>query len=984
MNKFYLRSIHTVLFSLQPSKATRSLFVVLLVFNLFFASTVFGQTVGDYRSNGNVTFNAATNWQNYNGTAWVTTTIAPKDASYTVSNTINVRSGDTSTVSISVTIAAKLSVEGTFTLNSSANLSIGSIVVNYNGAGNAVVVNAGSALTVNGDFTVTKGDMNVAGTVYIDGNFESTTGNVDVTGGGSMASSGFMKSQGSGTIFGSTGDCGTGPCSGTSLNCPSSISPASQVICQSSQSAPITFTSSGATVVRWQSTTDFLTFTDITNTTTTLPAQTLTQTTRFRAVYTSSGCSGSINSPYATVTVTPATVGGTVSGGTTICSGSTSGLLTLNGNTGNVVRWESSVSPFSSWNPITNTSNTYTSGVLTQTTQFRAVVQRGTCTSATSATTTVTIDNTNTWTGNTTSWFTPSNWSCGSLPTATTDVVIPTNVTRKPIIDDSSKIALANTLTVSSGSSLIVNSSNTIKVTDKVTNNSGTITFEDSASLVQINNASVNSGNITYKRYVSIRNTDYTYWSSPVALYTLGGVSQNKTLSDKYYSYNSTIDNWEQESPATIMTAGLGYIVRGPEPTSIQPVPPPPPGLYEAPFVGVPNNGNKSVSSIIANRSYLLGNPYPSAISADKFLIANAGVLNGTLYFWTHKTQIGVGGSNPGTGTYAYSGDDYAVYNATGGVGAAPSDIDPQTNLPYRGPSPSGSDKPNGFISVGQGFFASTQVSPSGSSIVFDNSMREVGGTTLPDGTKINEQFFKTKNPNTKTASTIEKHRIWLNLSNTQGAFKQTLIGYVSNAINDYDSRFDGESFDGNEFVDFYSINQDKNLVIQGRALPFDENDEVPLGFRSTIDGTFTINIDQVDGSLMNQAVFIEDKLTNTVFDLKSGNYTFNTFAGTFNDRFVLRYTDKTLSIGELDGNDGIIALYSNNYKTLIIRNNVTDATVNAVELFNLLGQNIANWDVKENEQTNIQIPIKNVSSEIYIVKVKTTKGEFSKKIIIK
>lgn len=72
----------------------RSLFVAFVVFNLFFANTVFAQTIGDYRSNGNVTFNAATNWQIYNGTAWITTTIAPKDASYTVSNTINVRSGN--------------------------------------------------------------------------------------------------------------------------------------------------------------------------------------------------------------------------------------------------------------------------------------------------------------------------------------------------------------------------------------------------------------------------------------------------------------------------------------------------------------------------------------------------------------------------------------------------------------------------------------------------------------------------------------------------------------------------------------------------------------------------------------------------------------------------------------------------------------------------------------------------------------------------
>ena len=113
-------------------------------------------------------------------------------------------------------------------------------------------------------------------------------------------------------------------------------------------------------------------------------------------------------------------------------------------------------------------------------------------------------------------------------------------------------------------------------------------------------------------------------------------------------------------------------------------------------------------------------------------------------------------------------------------------------------------------------------------------------------------------------------------------------------------------------------------------------------------------------------------------------NYTFNTAAGTFDDRFVLSYTNKTLSLDETDKVDGILVLYSNNYKSLIVHNNSLDSNVNKVTLYNMIGQNIANWDINENEQTNIQIPIKNIDSGIYIVKVKTTKGESNKKIIIR
>ncbi len=67
-------------------------------------------------------------------------------------------------------------------------------------------------------------------------------------------------------------------------------------------------------------------------------------------------------------------VGGEVTPDREVCSGSNSGLLTLNGYVGTIVRWEYSTDGGTVWTPIANTNETYTSGALTQTTQFRAVV----------------------------------------------------------------------------------------------------------------------------------------------------------------------------------------------------------------------------------------------------------------------------------------------------------------------------------------------------------------------------------------------------------------------------------------------------------------------------------------------------------------------------------------------------------------------------------------------------------------------------------
>jgi hypothetical protein len=54
------------------------------------------------------------------------------------------------------------------------------------------------------------------------------------------------------------------------------------------------------------------------------------------------------------------------------------------------------------------------------------------------------------------------------------------------------------------------------------------------------------------------------------------------------------------------------------------------------------------------------------------------------------------------------------------------------------------------------------------------------------------------------------------------------------------------------------------------------------------------------------------------------------------------------------------------------------------VSLFNIAGQNNTRWNSKDGQQATIHIPIKNLNSGVYIVKVKTTEGEISKKIIVK
>jgi LEA14-like dessication related protein len=52
------------------------------------------------------------------------------------------------------------------------------------------------------------------------------------------------------------------------------------------------------------------------------------------------------------------------------------------------------------------------------------------------------------------------------------------------------------------------------------------------------------------------------------------------------------------------------------------------------------------------------------------------------------------------------------------------------------------------------------------------------------------------------------------------------------------------------------------------------------------------------------------------------------------------------------------------------------------VNVFNILGQSINSWKIENQEQTNINLPITNMTAGIYIVKVKTSQGEINKKIV--
>lgn len=481
----------------------------------------------------------------------------------------------------------------------------------------------------------------------------------------------------------------------------------------------------------------------------------------------------------------------------------------------------------------------------------------------------------------------------------------------------------ACSLTIASGVNLVVPTGVTLNVLNAVSvSSTGSLTFENNSSLVQTNNVA-NTGNIIYRRISKpVRRYDFTYWSSPIysSAYTLKTLS-TATLGDKYYYYDSPTNTWKINYNGTMtMMPAIAYSVRAPQTYSITSG-----ATYLATFTGVPNNGNYSVTTT-AGKWHLVGNPYPSAISADAFINGNLHV--GALYFWTHNSPPS--DAVAGDAKYNYTSDDYAAYTLAGGTGTT-----------------TGADRPNGYIAAGQGIFVKSSTT---APIVFTNSMRRSGNNT---------QFFKT------AGDTENKNRIWLNFSNTQGAFKQLLLGYMDGATNNIDDNYDAVTMNANSYLDFYSISNAKKLTIQARALPFDNTEIIPLGYKTTIASDFTISINDVDGFFTGQEVYLEDKLLDKIHDLRTSNYTFSSAIGTFTDRFVLRYTNKTLGNENFESADNNLLV---SVKDKIVKVNSLNENIKEVSVYDIAGHLL--YNKKKVNETELSIQNLQSSNQVLLVKV--------------
>lgn len=434
-------------------------------------------------------------------------------------------------------------------------------------------------------------------------------------------------------------------------------------------------------------------------------------------------------------------------------------------------------------------------------------------------------------------------------------------------------------LTVDSGISVTIGAGKFIRVMNEIVNNNASasqFTVESDGSLIQVNDASVNTGNITVKRNANLKRLDYNYWGSPVSGQNIRSFSPG-TLASRFYTYNETDDYFYWIDPyANTFEKGKGYAIRASNTAAATPE------TFVGQFVGAPHNGLVSIPLAYTDADHgynLIANPYPSNIDFSQFYSMNSDKVNHLAYFWTNvNPNPAMQGSNYPNGGYL---NNYAIFNGSGGVPAMTTGTQ---DMPT----------PTNFIKVGQGFIIKAKAS---------------GTATMNNSVRVEDDFaiFFNRMAQPKEEDT---ERFWLDLTTPLQVTNRILIAYKRDATDGFELDYDAPHYLISSDC-FYSVLNDQKLAIQGRKYPLQENDEIPLGASFYADGNYTISLSKKEGIFLKKAVYLIDELEQKMTNLQEESYTFSAKKGLDDARFKIVYHPDYRILATDDSRDKNIVVYA-------------------------------------------------------------------------
>ena len=589
-------------------------------------------------------------------------------------------------------------------------------------------------------------------------------------------------------------------------------------------------------------------------------------------------------------------------------------------------------------------------------------------------------------------------------------------------------ISIIALISVSSFAQLYVSSNNYVFVRDNVLyvnqginlQTDGNIYLRNEAQLVQGTlgtSTNVGAGKLSVFQEGTSDNFDYNYWSSPIgnasasvgnepfgitllnrpttltastqaiALpydYALNGVANPLQIASRWvyrFVASSAYAQWIYAGGTTTILPGEGFTMKGTSGTDNLNIEgngvlnnPGGTGAQRYDFRGKPNDGNIPVT-VALNNSTLTGNPYPSALHVNAFLLDPLNTsINRIAYYWEQDKSINshyLDQYRGGYGTYAptalastgiYVPAYFNSYNADG-------------SLNTTGTVSSGSTVNRKYAPIGQGFMV---YGTANGTVTLRNSHRAYYKESGPfSGFERNSNA---QNSITAQDSVIETSHIRINTILNNEFTKQIALAFLPEATDGIDPGIDAISFISDVPNDTYFFLDNTEYTIQG--IPFDVSKRVPLGVKSSEGSTLKFYVAETVNFDESQDVFIYDALDESYHSIKNSEYEVTMPAGVFNNRFEVTFTDNSaLGVPEINTTNFMVS-QNNALETLTIHNpKLRD--VQTVSIFDIGGKRIFK---KENLQANetYKFSTSSFSTGVYILKM-TTKEEitFTQKVII-
>jgi hypothetical protein len=839
------------------------------------------------------------------------------------------------------------------------------------------------------------------------------------------------------------------------LNTVAAVQPVNTTTCQNT-TADISFTANGLSVTyQWYSNTS------LSNTGGTLipgatsstynPPVNTAGTFYYYSVATSDNenCTA-LPSSAVSFTVSPTSVAGTAAISHTICAGSTT-QLTLSGHTG-TIQWQQSVNGTSGWVNVTGgsgaTTVTYTTPVLNATMYYRARVTSGVCSTATTNTVTVTITDTNNWTGAVnTAWNTPGNWECGVVPTLLLNANIPVVVSGNyPVIDGADGIASCKDITVADGASVTISGDGegTLQIAGTITNagvmdaTDGTVamlgtsaqvipadTFEtNTLRNLTINNAfgitlggatdltgilTLTSGQLNTGNALTLKsNAATTAMIAPV----LGSVTGTMTIeryipSRRAFRFisspvngGSINANWQEGSANS---AGWGTDITG----------------AGAPLNGFDESGSNNPSmftydnvartwNAVTNTlttNLAAGTPYRLMVRGDRTIdqFQNESEPTNTTLRSTGTIVTGnvvVNSFSEDAGDLNFVGNPYQAPIDMGQVLNAASNINPTFYTVW---DPTLGGAPVVGVAGGRGAYVTVDL------LEGDNSNPEsVANQFLQPNQACFVQTLSggpaslTFREEYKDLLTNDTPLLYRNANNTSAKIKLQL--YDSNSFNLGETSADGLTI---RFSDEYSdevdtmdalkmtnqdenvavLNSNKRLSIERRSMP-EVSDVIQLfnsQYRKT-DYTYSIQVEALD----NVTAYLVDNYTEEVTELDNNDETTYSFTVNSNDAASIDTGRFMIVFGEnaLGGDDFVLngfSMYPNPSAGGEFFIKLPSGTEGTeVAVYNTIGQKVASTVAMQSGNTLVVKPAVAMSTGIYMVQVTNAGRTITKKLIIK